>query len=111
MWRYRVSKISRAEEKLLAKLHKESMGSGLRFQHTIILKATTPDFAWPEKRIAVYLDGPVHESSHVREKDEVIDAELEKRGWTVLRISYKAPLSERETQRILSIIKETVEKE
>jgi len=64
-------------------------------QKPIILKATIPDFCWPEKRKIVYLDGKqAHASDEQQQRDEEIRDLLEAQGWDVLRIPYEPPLPE-----------------
>ena len=71
------------------------------------IQTTTPDFYFPEKRLAVYLDG---EKVHFKrqDRDETIRELLRKRHKVkVLSITYKGN-SERERQRILKLILEAL---
>jgi very-short-patch-repair endonuclease len=75
-------------------------------QKPIVLKATIPDFCWPEKRKIVYLDGSqVHGRDEQQERDEEIQELLEMQGWDVLRIPYEPPLTDANVQEILAQIK------
>ena len=49
---------------------------------------TRMDFAYPDKKIAIYLDGkPYHDNPETRRKDQKIDLKLNINGWKVLRIT------------------------
>ena len=49
----------------------------------------TVDFAWPDRRIVVEVDGAAfHDSVTDREHDERRDRALEAAGWIVLRLSW-----------------------
>ncbi len=45
------------------------------------------DFAWPEHRVALEVDGSSHNATGRREQDRKKDEMLALRGWSVLRIS------------------------
>jgi very-short-patch-repair endonuclease len=99
-------KVSNAEISLFKALSVAGLTSGMITQKTIVLKATIPDFCWPEKRKIVYLDGlQVHSGDEQQERDEEIKEMLEKQGWDVLRISYQPPLTELSLKDILATIK------
>lgn len=99
-------KVSKAEIEVFKALSAEGLTSGMVTQKTIILKSTTPDFCWLNKRKAVYLDGiPVHSSDKAQERDGEIDELLENKGWEVLRIPYDPPLTEAGLREILAAIK------
>ena len=86
-------KVSRAELAVFAKLSYIGLTRGMVTQKPIILRSTIPDFCWPEKRKAVYLDGiQVHASEKAEQRDSEIDELLELQGWQVLRIRYQPPL-------------------
>jgi len=83
--------------------------SGMVTQKTIVLKSTTPDFCWLNKRKAVYLDGlQAHSGDKQQKRDEEICELLEDKGWEVLRIPYEPPLNEKELQKIVAAIKDFV---
>jgi hypothetical protein len=48
-------KVSNAEIELFKALSMAGLTGGMVTQKTIVLKATIPDFCWPEKRKIVYL--------------------------------------------------------
>jgi very-short-patch-repair endonuclease len=95
--------VSNAEMEIFEELSKRGLTRGMLTQLDVILKKTKPDFAWFEKRKCVYLDG---EQVHWKrqEKDEETTSLLEKQGWRVLRISYKAPLTREKLAEIISQI-------
>ena len=75
---------------------------------TLPLRVTRPDFWFPGKKIAVYLDGPAHSHNKVAARDEEIDGLLQKQGITVLRLPYTPPLSKTNAGLCLAVIKEAV---
>ncbi|MEM2108064.1 MAG: DUF559 domain-containing protein [Candidatus Bathyarchaeia archaeon] len=102
-------KVSNAEMQLFQALSAAGLTKGMVTQKPIVLKATIPDFCWLDKRKAVYLDGlQAHSSDKQQERDEEIRVLLEEKGWEVLRIPYEPPLSEKDLQRIVALIKEFV---
>ena len=102
-------KVSKAEIEVFKALSTAGLTGGMVTQKPIVLKLTIPDFCWLNKRKAVYLDGlQVHSSDKQQERDEEICEMLEAKGWEVLRIPYEPPLSEKELQRIVTIIKDFV---
>lgn len=58
-----------------------------------LLEETRPDFLYREKRVAIYIDGPMHEFPNRRERDRQQQEALEDRGWQVLR--FGRPLADR----------------
>jgi very-short-patch-repair endonuclease len=67
---------------------------GMVTQKPVILRMTIPDFMWQERKKAVYLDGiQVHGTDRAIENDQEIDALLELKGWSVLRLPYNPPLT------------------
>lgn len=102
-------KVSNAEIELFKALSTAGLTKGMVTQKPIVLKATIPDFCWLDKRKAVYIDGfQAHSGDKQQERDEEIRAMLEEKGWDVLRIPYEPPLSEKELQRIVALIKEFI---
>jgi len=100
-------KVSNAEIELFKALSAAGLTKGMVTQKPIVLKATIPDFCWLDKRKAVYLDGlQAHSSDKQQERDEEIRVLLEEKGWDVLRIPYAPPLSEKELQRIVALIRD-----
>ena len=99
-------KVSNAEIELFKALSIQGLTSGMVTQKPIILKATIPDFCWPDKRKIVYLDGiQVHQKDKALERDEEIDLLLESQGWDVLRIPYNPPLTDKALCEIMAVIK------
>jgi very-short-patch-repair endonuclease len=100
-------KVSNAEIEVFKALSSQGLTGGMVTQKPIILKATIPDFCWPEKRKIVYLDGKqVHTKDKVAAQDEEIDDLLELQGWEVLRIPYDPPLTEKSLQQIMLEIRQ-----
>jgi very-short-patch-repair endonuclease len=44
------------------------------------------DFALPDKRVAIEVDGPTHLTKEAKAHDRFKDYQLRREGWTVLRI-------------------------
>lgn len=100
-------RVSKAEIDVFKALSTANLTGGMITQRPIILRSTIPDFCWVEKRKIVYLDGsPVHKKDKQLERDEEIDELLELQGWSVLRIRYDPPLTEKGLQKILTQIKD-----
>jgi very-short-patch-repair endonuclease len=98
--------VSKGELQLFQELSLAGLTGGMVTQKPIILKATIPDFCWPEKRKVVYLDGAqVHQSDKAQQKDSEIDELLEMQGWDVLRIQYDPPLTDKALAAIMVKIK------
>ena len=99
-------KVSKAEIEVFKALSGSCLTNGMVTQKTIVLKSTIPDFCWPDKRKAVYLDGSkVHSGDKQEEWDEEVCELLEAKGWEALRISYDPPLSEQKLTEIVAAIK------
>ena len=99
-------KVSTGELQLFRALSLAGLTGGMVTQKPIVLKATIPDFCWPEKRKIVYLDGvQVHSGDKQQAKDEEIRELLEAQGWDVLRIPYEPPLTDARLEEILTTIK------
>jgi very-short-patch-repair endonuclease len=98
-------KVSKAEIEVFKALSASGLINGMVTQKTIVLKSTVPDFCWPSKRKAVYLDGlQVHSGDKQQTRDAEICRLMEDQGWDVLRISYEPPLTEKNLQEILAAI-------
>ena len=55
-----------------------------------LIEGRLVDFAWPEHRLIVELDGFAFHSDHEAfEDDRKRDTDLQKKGWRVLRITYR----------------------
>ena len=99
-------KVSNAEIELFKALSLAGLTGGMVTQKTIVMKATIPDFCWPEKRKIVYLDGlQVHSRDDQQTQDREIREMLERQGWDVLRITYEPPLTGSNLHEILTKIK------
>jgi len=99
-------KVSNAELQLFSALSAAGLTGGMVTQKPIVLKATIPDFCWPQKRKIVYLDGKqAHASDKQQKRDQEIVELLEAQGWDVLRIPYEPPMPEPCLQEILAQIK------
>ncbi|MDD5331607.1 MAG: DUF559 domain-containing protein [Candidatus Nanoarchaeia archaeon] len=61
----------------------KSVGLTPKVQHRF--EAMTLDFAFPEEKLAVEIDGPTHETSYQRYIDRRRDLVLLNRGWRVIR--------------------------
>ncbi len=99
-------RVSTAELQLFQALSGAGLTGGMVTQKPIILKATIPDFCWPQKRKIVYLDGKqVHASDEQQGRDQEIQRLLEVQGWDVLRIPYDPPLTDENLEDILAMLK------
>lgn len=49
---------------------------------------TQPDYLYKDKYVAIYIDGPVHDSPDQQAKDRKITNDLEDAGWHVIRFKY-----------------------
>jgi hypothetical protein len=82
-----------AEARLAALLERAGLG-GYAQQHGVDLgppyDRTVPDFAYPERHVAVYLNGlssGIHGDRNRAQVDAIIRAQLEDRDWTVVDIA------------------------
>jgi len=99
-------RVSQAEMAVFQALSIAGLTSGMITQKPIILKSTTPDFCWPNRKKIVYLDGnAVHRKDKQQNRDNEIDKLLELQGWDVLRIPYDPPLTEKGLREMLEAIK------
>ncbi len=99
-------KVSNGEMQLFRALSLAGMTTGMVTQKPIVLKATIPDFCWPNRRKIIYLDGePVHRDDKVQQKDKEIDELLETQGWEVLRIPYDPPLTDKALGEIMTKVR------
>lgn len=51
---------------------------------------TQPDYLYKDKYVAVFIDGPVHDSPDQQAKDRIITNDLEDTGWHVIRFRYNS---------------------
>ena len=56
-----------------------------RGQHTIAKAETCADFFYDDYQLAIFIDGPHHESESQRAKDAAINRRLEEQGYLVVR--------------------------
>jgi very-short-patch-repair endonuclease len=100
-------RVSRAEIEVFKALSTANLTGGMVTQEPIILKSTVPDFCWVEKRKIVYLDGrQVHSTNKAERRDQEIDDLLDLQGWSVLRIVYDPPLTDKELKKVMTKIKQ-----
>lgn len=99
--------VSRAEEQVFQELSRQHLTGAMVTQKPIVLRQTIPDFFWIEKRKCVYLDGAeIHRNK--QELDEEIVDMLERKGFQVLRISYKPPMSHERLLQVVAEIREFI---
>jgi len=96
---------SQMELAVLEKLN--ALGVPVETDVPFCLQRTIPDFYFPTKNVAVYLDGPVHKGKEDRDENQ---RELLARlyGITVVSISYERH-STQEADRIFQEIKEAIQ--
>jgi len=104
-WEFRKARmsapISRMDEAVLIEVQR--LGEPVEFQREFCVQSTTPDLYFPKARLAVYLDGPVHEGRE--ERDEALRDLLAKRyDVRVLSLRYEA-FTDKAKQQILEEIK------
>jgi hypothetical protein len=85
-WEHRKSQMkvqhSKLELDLIGELSKRCLTPDT--DDPICLWFTVPDGKYPEQKLAFYVHGEPHDSSHAMERDDEIEAALVKQGWTVL---------------------------
>jgi very-short-patch-repair endonuclease len=107
-WRSRMHPtVSRAEEIVFQELSRLHLTGAMVTQKPIVLRQTIPDFFWIEKRKCVYLDGEQAHAGKEELDQEIVDM-LEVRGFSVLRITYKPPLSGTRLAEIIGDIREFI---
>ncbi len=95
---------SRMEDSLLLKLQEK--GYTPQIDTEFCTQSTRPDFYFPDKNLAIYIDGKVHEGKE--DRDNTLRELLVKRhNIRVISISYDT-FTEQETDRILKEILETL---
>jgi len=55
---------------------------------------TQPDYLYKDKYVAVFIDGPVHDSQDQQAKDRKLTDDLEDAGWHVIRFRYDSDWTE-----------------
>jgi len=58
-------------------------------QHLIAACSTRPDFFYAEHNVAVYIDGPPHDTPEQRDRDAEITATLQQHGYAVVRFHHR----------------------
>jgi very-short-patch-repair endonuclease len=76
--------------------------NGYRFKRQVVIEGLIVDFYCRELRLAVELDGPVHQTPEGRQRDEARDAHLQSRGIRVLHL----PNEQASTARVLAAVTE-----
>ena len=94
---------SRGEQLILEALHRDHIHPLTKTD--VVLEATRPDFLFPDKKLAIYLDGPPHLKNPAKEElDTEITEKLQRQGYKVLRIQYRPPLGKKKALEIASEI-------
>lgn len=95
---------SKMEDALRHKLAEKGFNPIVDYE--ICIQSTTPDFYFVDKRLAIYIDGPVHKGHE--DRDDLIREQLTKRhGIRVVSINYES-FTQQETERILTQILEAI---
>jgi very-short-patch-repair endonuclease len=56
----------------------------------VLIEGELVDFVWPQQRLIVEIDGFTFHRTHAAfENDRRRDRELHKRGWRVIRVTYR----------------------
>lgn len=75
--------------------HIAGLGRVYRFQHPWL--GYFCDFALPDDKVVVEVDGKSHRTEKGRTKDAARDARMRKHGWTVLRVDNETALADPES--------------
>ena len=107
--------VSKGEYQLFIALKRAGLGDGIITQRKIQLRepdeahphglVTTPDFLYPRRMLALYLDGNNVHRGYRLERDEEIDELMKLKGWTVVRFPYHAPLSDKRKREIVEEVR------
>lgn len=76
------------EKKWVQRVDELNLSLPSHAQHLIKECQTRPDFFYKEGGVVIYVDGPHHDETKQREKDESIQDDLEDYGYTVIRFRY-----------------------
>jgi ATP-dependent helicase YprA (DUF1998 family) len=79
---------SKLEEKWVRLVHDTNRALPTHGQHYLRVCKTRPDFFYSDKRVAIYVDGPVHDQDDVIESDEEIEANLASVGVLFIRFHH-----------------------
>lgn len=87
---------SRMERELLEHLHREGLRLPDRAQVNMSPLGcyASADFVYERKRVAIFIDGAVHDKPQVAEADLTKRECLERLGWAVVEWNYREPVSE-----------------
>jgi len=96
---------SKMEQNILMKLQETEIRPIAR-DRSFCLQSTVPDFFFPNKNLAVYLDGPVHEGKEDRD-DRLRELLAKRHGVHVVSIPYKTS-GAGETERVFKEIMEAL---
>lgn len=108
-WEHRKAVMTPQHSKMEHALRQKLAEKGFNpiVDYEICIQATTPDFYFVDKRLAIYIDGPVHNGHE--DRDDLIREQLTKRhGIRVVSINYEV-FTQQETERVLSQILEVIE--
>ena len=85
-WEHKLGtmKVNKSKEELSLITELATRGKTPQTDTPICLKLTWPDGMYSEKKICFYVHGEVHDTSHARDHDDEVVAELERQGWLVL---------------------------
>jgi very-short-patch-repair endonuclease len=111
----------RTREQILEQMHPEVSKMELEIQkrlsksrinyfsnHPFCLLTTVPDLYFPEKGIAIYLDGPVHKGKEGRDED-LREKLATRHNIKVISIEYRS-YSKSEVERVWKEIQEAIER-
>jgi very-short-patch-repair endonuclease len=79
---------SELERKWLRLVHEKNFAIPTHAQRRIASCGTKPDFFYEDKRVAIYIDGPVHDQDDTIEIDDQVEARLRARGVKWLRFHH-----------------------
>ncbi len=79
---------SSLETKWLDLIYKNGLILPTHAQELIQSCHTRPDYLYNDKYVAIYIDGPIHDSPDQADKDRRIQEDLEDNGWHVIRFRY-----------------------
>ena len=95
---------SKMEEALLLKLNEKAIYAVTDKEFCV--QSTCPDFYFPEKNLAIYVDGPVHEGKEERD-DKIRELLTKRHSIKVIAIPYK-DFTEEETEQVFQEIMKNI---
>ncbi len=81
---------SELERRFLHLLDEQQRRLPSHSQRLIATAQSRPDFLYGEERVAVFIDGPIHDETDKRREDDNVTARLEDAGYEVLRFHHAA---------------------